>query len=178
MLEAGGSEAAVAATAASLALADAGVELFDLVAACCVVGPCGGFDSWGLGAGRVPAPAGSVGGSAPPRGRGHGSLGVLLHPAMAPKSRETAENRQATATQTPKPRQSDVAGQLLLDPSTAEEVQQRGGLLLAAMPSLGEVRGSGLSNMTCLDCFCPFWKVLVECSGLVECGAFYRGVTA
>ncbi|GBF88956.1 exosome complex component [Raphidocelis subcapitata] len=70
VLEAGGSEAAVAATAASLALADAGVELFDLVAACSV---------------------------------------------------------------------SDVSGQLLLDPSAAEAAQQRGGLLLAAMPSLGEV---------------------------------------
>jgi hypothetical protein len=37
ILEAGGAEAAVAATAASLALADAGIEMLDLVAACSVV---------------------------------------------------------------------------------------------------------------------------------------------
>lgn len=37
VMEAGGSEAAVAITAASLALADAGIEMYDLVAACQVV---------------------------------------------------------------------------------------------------------------------------------------------
>ncbi|KAI8470526.1 MAG: putative exosome complex exonuclease RRP41 [Monoraphidium minutum] len=37
ILEAGGAEAAVAAAAASLALSDAGVAMFDLVAACSVV---------------------------------------------------------------------------------------------------------------------------------------------
>ena len=37
VLEAGGSELAVAATAAALALADAGIEMFDLVSACSVV---------------------------------------------------------------------------------------------------------------------------------------------
>ncbi len=37
VLEAGGGELAVAATAAALALADAGIELFDLVTACSVV---------------------------------------------------------------------------------------------------------------------------------------------
>jgi hypothetical protein len=47
VMEAGGSEAATAATAASLALADAGVEMFDLVAACSVVRREGG--GWGLG---------------------------------------------------------------------------------------------------------------------------------
>lgn len=37
VLEAGGGELGVAATAAALALADAGIEMFDLVAACTVV---------------------------------------------------------------------------------------------------------------------------------------------
>lgn len=37
VLEAGGGELAVAATAAALALADAGIEMFDLVTACSVV---------------------------------------------------------------------------------------------------------------------------------------------
>ena len=37
MLESGGSDLAVAITAASVALADAGVELFDIVSACSVV---------------------------------------------------------------------------------------------------------------------------------------------
>lgn len=37
VLESGGSDAAVAITAASLALADAGIEMYDLVSACCVV---------------------------------------------------------------------------------------------------------------------------------------------
>ena len=37
VLEAGGSELAVAVTAAALALADAGIPLFDLVSACSVV---------------------------------------------------------------------------------------------------------------------------------------------
>lgn len=40
VLEAGGGELAVAATAAALALADAGVEMFDLVTACSVVRAC------------------------------------------------------------------------------------------------------------------------------------------
>lgn len=37
VLEAGGGELGVAATAAALALADAGIEMFDLVTACSVV---------------------------------------------------------------------------------------------------------------------------------------------
>ena len=37
VLESGGSDLAVAITAASVALADAGVELYDLVSACQVV---------------------------------------------------------------------------------------------------------------------------------------------
>lgn len=38
VLESGGSDVAVAITAASLAIADAGIEMFDLVSACSVVG--------------------------------------------------------------------------------------------------------------------------------------------
>jgi ribonuclease PH len=45
ILEAGGGEAGAAATAASLALADAGIEMFDLVAACSVVSPVSS-DGW------------------------------------------------------------------------------------------------------------------------------------
>ena len=37
VMESGGSDTAVAITAASLALADAGIEMYDLVAACKVV---------------------------------------------------------------------------------------------------------------------------------------------
>ena len=37
VLESGGSDAAVAITAVSLALADAGIEMYDLVSACSVV---------------------------------------------------------------------------------------------------------------------------------------------
>ena len=40
VLECGGSDAAVAITAASLALADAGIEMYDLVSACSVVSYC------------------------------------------------------------------------------------------------------------------------------------------
>jgi hypothetical protein len=40
VLEAGGGELGVAATAAALALADAGIELFDIVVACSVVSGC------------------------------------------------------------------------------------------------------------------------------------------
>jgi exosome complex component MTR3 len=45
IMEAGGAEAAVAITAASLAIADAGLEMFDLVPACSVVS--GGGGRWG-----------------------------------------------------------------------------------------------------------------------------------
>ncbi len=37
ILESGGADAAVAITAASLAIADAGIEMYDLVSACSVV---------------------------------------------------------------------------------------------------------------------------------------------
>lgn len=53
VLEAGGSELAVAITAASLALADAGIELTDLVAACSMV-------SW-VGWGEAPGATGNGG---------------------------------------------------------------------------------------------------------------------
>lgn len=47
VLESGGSDAAVAITAASLALADAGIEMYDLVSACCVVScDCHGLHSF------------------------------------------------------------------------------------------------------------------------------------
>ncbi len=46
VLEAGGGEAAVAATAASVALADAGIELYDIVPAVQLVGTADVARTW------------------------------------------------------------------------------------------------------------------------------------
>ena len=46
ILESGGSDLAVCISAASLALADAGIEMSDLVSACSVVSECSYSSAW------------------------------------------------------------------------------------------------------------------------------------
>lgn len=128
VLEAGGSELAVAATAAALAMADAGVEMFDLVCACCVVR--GSVErAWRL------SRAGLVGFTG-------GFLCSVLWFLQLPALTFPGPDRFAPCPCPARlpPLQSRMEGRLLLDPTADESYREEGGLLLALMPTANEVR--------------------------------------
>ena len=131
VLEAGGSELAVAITASSLALADAGVEMTGLVSACCIVRACVRVCARACVRACVRARAG---GRALPARTGWQAtecpqtrcMWVPDHPPPSPHP-------------TPTPCQSKVEEQLLLDPTRAEQEREENGTLLGMMAGSDEV---------------------------------------
>lgn len=133
VLEAGGSELAVAITAAALALADAGIELFDLVSACSVV--------------RARSRQGCMCCAQAPCSRARPAAHRRQLLCSLPDCGWCCEPRACESLccigavrECPCPVQSRVEGSLLLDPSADEAHREDAGLLLAFMPTCNEVR--------------------------------------
>jgi len=145
VMESAGADAAVAITAASMALADAGIELYDLVPACSVVGArprvaraaAAAAAAGGWACGRAP------GGQLAPLAGGAAGWAALRPscPAHPAKQLLTACARWRAL-----PMQSCYEDRLLLDPSSHEASRQQGGLLLAMMPAVNEVGWRGASS--------------------------------
>lgn len=156
VLESGGSDTALALTAASLALADAGIEMYDLVAACKVVSqdifyhgkPESGSICMSLRGGLIallhPSPCRYMSSQDHPTQCSCHDVHTIswLHVccqqcaccAFYPCSQYTAIL------------QSRVGGELLLDPTTEESYHEDGAVLMAMMPNANLVSYNATSQ--------------------------------
>ena len=183
VLESGGSDLAVAACAASLALADAGIEMLDLVSACRVVRPpahaCSALPKeasvWPASCLEICCSGGDLACIAPALLR---MLvpGILWLLAARCFFRIISWVRMARVKQPPPLRmqsvqwgvieracvQSRVDGHLLLDPTADEADREDASALLAMMPSSNEVPCCIGCLRACILITVPCWQPLAS----------------